>query len=119
MAFLFMLFISCDPPVYMDIDITNNCEQAISVDGIAEPYPVARTEIKYSIEPHATQCVYQCRSIIGYTKKNIPYYIKRLNITKGGKRMTDDPLNLDRWQFEKFSKRYYKSSLTINPEDFE
>ncbi|MDR3060026.1 MAG: hypothetical protein LBU84_18045 [Prevotella sp.] len=121
---LLPILTACDPFVYMELYVQNNCDQSITVQGSAEHYP--STEFYITIKPHSTELIYQCETINHIEKSDIPHFITSLNIVKEGEIFNANPLDTNRWTFEeitpyKFGKSHFRSKATIfiNSGDFE
>ena len=119
-ALSFLLLISCDPPIYFDTYIKNNCNDTIEVKCEAGAFKAERENITIVVLPLNTVFLYQKKDILGFSKKDINIFIKQLEIKKIGCLINFNPLDdLDRWTFEQLSQDSYKSVLTVYPEDFE
>jgi hypothetical protein len=112
----------------MDLYIKNQSNEDISINSIVafDGYKVDSIH-DLIIKNKQTHLLLKCESIIDIDKSDIPVYLKQLNIKKEGKNVNFNTIDTNRWDCEVISTAkpfaksllHIKSTLTINPEDFE
>jgi hypothetical protein len=111
--------ISCDPAVYLDFYIKNNCNEQIVIDATMGTWSSARQHIIDTIEPDSKAYIYQDVNILGFDRGDISVIIQEMKITKNGYDILHDPSDTTRWGFAYVAKRVYETILTVNDEDFD
>jgi len=117
----FLLIFSCDPPVYFDYFITNNCDEVIDVKFEVSQW--GTPEIKCTIiqiNPYTTQLIHSAEYYTYLEDYMVEHFFKRgIVITKGSDTSKVNYVDKDLWEFKKTSKNHANSYLTVYPEDFE
>jgi hypothetical protein len=113
-----MLIYSCDPLLYMDFYVENNCMQPIVVNAVFDES--LQHEID-TIYPNSRKCIYKIKRILGlgFDKSAIQVAIEEMKITKDGYNILYNPLDTAKWDFVyAATKDTYEAVLTVNEEDF-
>jgi hypothetical protein len=116
-SLLSIVSISCDKESILEMYLRNDCNEDLYVV-IYRNYDDEEIH-RYSISGNSIMLIAKSDGIHHRRKEEIPFLIKRLDITKDGIPIRINPLDTDFWDFEEVSMYCYKSFLTINPEDFE
>jgi len=112
---ILLLFCACDPRAIHEYYIQNNCEDVIVINIL--DYKDNSSSI--DIAPNMERLIYTGETIGDVYEDGITYFIKDITVKKGDVISQKNLLDFHIWHFEKIGRYHAKSSLTINPEDFE
>jgi len=115
---IILLFCSCDKKAIHEYYIKNNCESTIIVNVLDYQNKFSSTEITAGVE----KLIYFGTTINdigdGTINGSTITFIKDINIKKGDTILNKNLLDYHIWRFEKTSRLYARSYLTITLEDF-
>ncbi len=110
-----ILFTSCDPAVYYDYYIINNCNEGINISLI----DYNDKSYSFYINAKTEQLVYHDEAINSLEERMVEIFIKNITIIKENDTSKINYVNKSLWEFRINAKDHADIYLTIRPEDFE
>jgi hypothetical protein len=107
-----ILSTSCDPDIFHNYSIKNNCNEEIIVNII--DYKNIETTVQ--VGANSEQCIYQG---ITFSTVYMEYFFKKVAVAKNDTISKKNYINHDLWIITRATRTYQESLLIINPNDFE